>query len=139
MNIEAKQKMEVLSWEEEGFRPLISFGDWLVALLNWELRFDKASVGQVERHNETDEVFVLLQGHSIIFVVDDESAKVKDMEPGVVYNVTRSAWHSVIGDRSAKWLIVESNTTSQENSDFRPLNEQELRSLESQYPKWLLA
>ena len=61
--------LEVLSWAETGYRPLVFSADWQVALLNWEPIFDLANVGEIERHNQTDEVFVLVRGRAALFVV----------------------------------------------------------------------
>jgi mannose-6-phosphate isomerase-like protein (cupin superfamily) len=105
--------------------------------MNWESRFDLTSIGKVERHNETDEVFVLLKGRSILFICDQEGIQAIDMQPGVLYNVTRATWHNVIGTRGTRWLIVESNDTSEENSDYRDLENDELAALRSQFPSWL--
>ena len=130
-------KVEVLDWEGQGFRPLVKFGNWLVALMNWEQRFDLAGVGDVERHTGTDEVFVLTHGRSVLFIATENEIQAFDMEPGVVYNVTKGTWHSVIGTKETTWLIVESNDTSSENTDHRHLDETELDALRKQYPSWL--
>lgn len=130
-------KVEVLDWKGQGFRPLVKFGNWLVALMNWEQRFDLARVGDVERHTETDEVFVLTHGRSVLFIVTEDKIQAFDMEPGLVYNVTKGTWHSVIGTKETTWLIVESNDTSSKNTDHRLLNETELDALRKQYPSWL--
>ncbi|MGB7118075.1 MAG: hypothetical protein WBD56_18215 [Anaerolineales bacterium] len=130
-------QIEVHNWEGEGYKPLVSHRDWLVALMNWESRFDLSGIGKVERHNETDEVFVLQKGRGILFICNQGSIQAIDMQPGVLYNVTRGAWHNVIGTRETQWLIVESNDTSEENSDYRDLENDELAALRSQFPSWL--
>lgn len=137
MNDPARRPLEILSHDAEGIRSLVSFGDWLVAMLNWEPRFDLANVGQIERHNETDEVFVLLKGHGILFTVTEACIEVYDLRPGQVYNVTQGTWHSAICGADSKWLIIEANTTSVHNSDSRPLSPRERESLEAKYPAWL--
>ena len=105
--------------------------------MNWEPRFDITNVGKVERHNQTDEVFVLTHGRGLLFIDDDETILAFDMEPGRIYNVTSGTWHSVIGTRESSWLIVESNDTSKENTDYRDLSAEELETLREQYPDWL--
>jgi hypothetical protein len=131
------QQVEVLSWQGQGFRPLVEFESWIVALMNWEQRFDLTGIGDIERHNETDEVFVLSHGKSVLFVVVEDRLRAYDMEPGVIYNVTKGTWHSVIGNKDTTWLIVESSTTSRKNTDHRHLSEDEIKSLKEQYPSWL--
>jgi mannose-6-phosphate isomerase-like protein (cupin superfamily) len=133
----SNSKLEVLSWEGEGYHPLVISGDWLVALMNWEQRFHYTDVGKIERHNETDEVFVLLKGNSVLFVKTDQGLLVYDMQPGMLYNVGRGTWHNVIGSRDATWLIVEAKNTTIENSNYTALTEEDKTSLTSQYPEWL--
>jgi mannose-6-phosphate isomerase-like protein (cupin superfamily) len=133
----SSHRIDTFSWEGEGYRPFVSHRDWLVALMNWEPRFDPANVGRVERHNRTDEVFVLTHGHGLLFVDTDRAIQAIDMQPGMIYNVTSGTWHGVLGTQDASWLIVESSDTSPENSNYRQLNENELDALRRQYPVWL--
>lgn len=131
------EPLEIHKWNGEGFKPLIVYGEWLVALMNWEQRFDIGAVGKIERHNETDEVFVLIDGRSVLYVVEVPSIKLVDMEPSVLYNVPAGTWHNVVGTRETKWLIVENNNTSYNNTEFRQLNPKELDDLIAQFPEWL--
>ena len=130
-------KVEVLAWEGIGFRPLVQSGDWVVALMNWEKRFDLSGVGDIERHNETDEVFVLVRGRGLLFIAGDDGIQAFDMQPNQVYNVTKGTWHSVIGTKETSWLIVESSNTTAGNTNHRPLTNDELAVLAAQYPDWL--
>jgi mannose-6-phosphate isomerase-like protein (cupin superfamily) len=137
MNEPCVHKVELLKWEGLGFRPLVESGDWLVALMNWESRFDLTGIGDVERHNETDEVFVLVHGRSLLYIAGDEGIQAFDMQPNLVYNVTKGTWHSVIGTKDTTWLIVESRGTTSVNTNHRQLTEAELAVLTGQYPDWL--
>jgi len=105
--------------------------------MNWEPRFDPANVSKVERHNLTDEIFVLIHGRGVLFIDTDDTLQAIDMQPGVIYNITSGTWHGVLGTHAASWLIVESSDTSAENSDYRQLNEKELDTLRGQYAAWL--
>jgi hypothetical protein len=133
----AIHEVQLLSWEGIGFRPLVEFGGWTVALMNWEQRFDPSGVGDIERHNETNEVFVLTRGHSVLFIVNEAGLQAYDMKPNVLYNVTKGTWHSVIGGKDTTWLIVESQNTTSANTNHRQLTDSELASLKKQYPSWL--
>ena len=135
----SSHRIDTFRWEGQDYEPFVSHRGWLVALMNWAPRFDRANVGRVERHNQTDEVFVLTHGRGWLFVVTDNNFQAVDMEPGVICNVTRGTWHGVVGTRDASWLIVESSDTSADNSDYRQLDERELQALREQYPPWLTA
>jgi mannose-6-phosphate isomerase-like protein (cupin superfamily) len=131
-------KIEIQTWEGPGYRGLISFGDWLVALLNWEERFDPSGMGQIERHNQTDEVFTLIKGRCLLFIVGNGGVEAVDMEPGVLYNIPQDVWHNLLCSRDAALLIVESRNTSVESSEFRSLESEEKMALAALYPEWLV-
>lgn len=135
--LQPPHRVEVFHWEGQGYKPFVSHRGWLVALMNWEPRFDPANVGKVERHNLTDEVFVLTRGRGLLFVDTEDTLQAVDMQPGVIYNVTSGTWHGVLGTHDAAWLIVESSDTNEENSDYRQLSEKELADLRGQYPAWV--
>jgi mannose-6-phosphate isomerase-like protein (cupin superfamily) len=136
-NNQPPHRVDTFRWEGQGYQPLVSHRGWTVALMNMEPRFDPVNVGNVERHNLTDEIFVLMRGQGLIFVDTDEAIQAIDMQPGVIYNVASGTWHGVLGTQDAAWLIVESSDTDEENSNYRALTEIELDILRGQYPAWL--
>jgi mannose-6-phosphate isomerase-like protein (cupin superfamily) len=128
--------LEVLEWNQVGYQPLVFSHDWQVALLNWEQIFDLEKLGEVERHNQTDEVFVLLKGRALIFTVDDQGMQTEDMKPGVLYNVRQGVWHNLVSTRDASWVIVENRDTHLNDCDFRKLSPQELTQVKTNLPDW---
>jgi mannose-6-phosphate isomerase-like protein (cupin superfamily) len=128
--------LEVLEWNQVGYQPLVFSHDWQVALLNWEQIFDLEKLGEVERHNQTDEVFVLLKGRALIFTVDDQGMQTEDMKPGVLYNVHQGVWHNLVSTRDASWVIVENRDTHLNDCDFRKLSPQELTQVKTNLPDW---
>jgi len=135
--LQPPHRVDAFRWEGQGYQPFVSHRGWLVALMNWEPRFDPANVGKVERHNRTDEIFVLTRGRGVLFIDSDDTIHAIDMQPGVIYNVTSGTWHGVLGTEDTSWLIVESSDTNAENSDYRQLNEKELNTLRWLFPAWL--
>lgn len=138
-SLQPLHRVDIFHWEGQGYQPFVSHRGWLVALMNWEPRFDLGNVGKVERHNLSDEVFVLIGGRSLLFIDTDDGIHAVDMQPGFIYNVSAGTWHGVLGTRDAAWLIVESSDTNGENSDYRQLDENELDTLRGQYPAWLIS
>ena len=110
--------IEILGYTGEGYRPLVDFESWRVAFLRRNERF--ASLTGRERHLETDEVFVLLQGKATL-VVGEEMEEHK-MEKFKIYNVRRGVWHGIVYSKDARVLIVENHNTSDENSEKYFLN-----------------
>jgi mannose-6-phosphate isomerase-like protein (cupin superfamily) len=129
--------LEILDWTEVGYKPLVFGSGWQVALMNWEPLYDLENVGQIERHNHTDEVFVLLSGRAVMFVVSRAGVQVEDMRPGVIYNVRKGVWHNNLSTRDASWVIVENRDTHLNDNEFRQLTTEELAALKAQLPDWV--
>ncbi|NIN64422.1 MAG: hypothetical protein GTO63_06915, partial [Anaerolineae bacterium] len=60
--------LEVYSHKGHGFMPLVRFGGWRVAVLRYLDSLMPENIETMERHEETDEVFVLLEGRCILFI-----------------------------------------------------------------------
>jgi hypothetical protein len=128
--------LEIHTWDGTGFQPLVASHDWLVSILNWEPIFGLDKFGEVERHNNTDEVFVLTRGKALLFTSDDRVLRIEEMIPGAVYNVLRGTWHNMLATRDASWIIVENQGTDNSNSEFRQLSESERAQIIQKKPSW---
>ena len=71
----------------EGYRPLVDYGEWRVAILRYIDELEPENITFMERHNETDEVFVLLEGRCTLFVGEGEDIHAVEMEPHKLYNI----------------------------------------------------
>jgi ureidoglycolate hydrolase len=116
------QPLEISEYLGEGYQPLIDFGSWRVAILRWEPGSRPEKIEFMERHTQTDEVFILLEGWATLLIggnqekVDDIQAQV--MAGGKLYNVKQDTWHSVLLSRDASILIVENRDTDDSNSEY---------------------
>lgn len=109
----------VYEYTGEGYKPLVDFKTWRVAVINWAERFDRANFERLERHNETDEVFILLDGEATLVV--GEECRLVPMEKGKVYNISAGGWHHVIVDRErteTRLIVVENSDTCRDNTDY---------------------
>jgi hypothetical protein len=117
--------LEIREFTGFGYQPLIDFGAWRVAILRYIDDMIPARIDQVERHNETDEVFVLLEGQAVLFLGEGDKQVEKlhphVMEPKKMYNVKRGAWHCAVLSRDASILLVENCDTRTANSDYAAL------------------
>jgi len=117
-----KSLLEIKRYDGEGYRPLIDFGSWRVAVLRWLPGLEPENTDRMERHIQTDEVFVLLEGQASL-ILGGNSLKVdavrpQKMEPGYFYNVKQNVWHSVVLSRDATVLIVEERNTGVANTEY---------------------
>lgn len=118
--------IEIRDYTGEGYRPIIDYGAWRVAILRYHPELEPAAIHNMQRHDETDEVFVLLAGHCILFLGEgsDEILTVHaiNMQPFKAYNIKRGVWHTHTLDHNAMVLIVENQDTVDANSPTRSLN-----------------
>jgi hypothetical protein len=112
--------LEISDYAGAGYQPLIDYGQWRVAILRYIDELLPENIGKMQRHNETDEVFVLLSGRCILFLGEGDEAvgaiHAQDMQPLKLYNVRRGAWHTHTLDEAATVLIVENRDTTLANS-----------------------
>jgi len=117
--------LEIRDYTSEGYQPLIDFGAWRVAILRAIDELLPENLDAMQRHDETDEVFVLLAGRCILFLGEgDENVTAihaVDMEPLKLYNVKRGVWHTHTLSEDATVLIVENVDTTDANSPQIPL------------------
>ena len=118
--------LEIRDYDGAGFKPLVNFGNWRVAILRYmdELHADR--IDSMERHTETDEVFVLLCGRGTLILGGNGSkckgALSQPMVVGRIYNVKRLAWHTVLLSADASVLLMENHDTDAHNSEYDTLS-----------------
>jgi mannose-6-phosphate isomerase-like protein (cupin superfamily) len=111
----------------QGFQSLVFFEGWRVAILNYLNDIRPEYNNTMERHTETDEVFVLLKGRGVLIIggnaliVDDVFSQV--MEVGKIYNVRRNTWHTILLTPDASILLMENGDTGDENSEYLKISE----------------
>lgn len=111
--------LDILEHTGTEYRRLVNNAKWTVASLNWAPRFDEKNLVELERHNLTDEVFVLLYGKATLLV--GEGADRVEMEPLKHYNVRSGIWHHIIVSEDARVLVVENANTSKDNTEYLSL------------------
>lgn len=121
--------LEVRDYQGIGYQPLIDFGAWRVAILRYLDDIHPERNNSMERHTQTDEVFVLVQGQGML-ILGGNDANVNEidsqmLECGVIYNVKRNAWHTILLSRNAKVLLVENQDTGSHNSEYCQLSSEQ--------------
>ena len=111
--------LEILEYDEIGYAPVLNDRGFRVAVLNYHPELLMENILNFQKHKETDEIFVLLQGDCTLFVAEDETISTIHgikMEPWKIYNVKKGTYHTHTLSRDGKVLIVEADDTSDENS-----------------------
>ena len=111
--------LDVLETGGEGYRRIVNNAKWTLATLNYAERFDERNLSALERHNATDETFVLITGEATLLV--GPKAERVPMEPLKYYNVRAGVWHHILVTPGTRVLVGESADTSLANSDYLDL------------------
>lgn len=118
--------LEVRDYKGAGYQPLVDYGDWRVAILHYQDELQPERIDSMERHTETDEVFVLLIGQGVLIMggceAQVERIYPQMMERGKIYDVKRNAWHTILLSRDASVLLVENRDTGKHNSEITQLS-----------------
>ena len=111
---EDKYGIEIYEYNGKSYRSAMRFGTWQVAFLNHGKPFEEENFDKVERHNDSDEVFVLLEGKATL-IVGEELNRI-EMEPNKIYNIPEGVWHHIFTTEGTRVLIVENDDT--DNTEY---------------------
>ncbi len=124
------QKILEYAFEGEGLTRVFENEKWMVGIKNWKPMNDLSNINNLERHNETDELFILLQGQCTLLYANETENGLKieavPMEPLKVYNIPRSLWHNTVTEHHTKLILVEDSSTGSANSDNLDLTEEQI-------------
>ncbi len=110
---------------EQTYKPVLEFDGWIVAMLRHCKSVSSALFHRVERHQTSNEVFILTAGRADLIVFDGDaqptSGFVIPMELNVAYDIPRLVWHSVIMSPDGHIILIERSDTTDETTDYAEL------------------
>lgn len=128
-----KKYIDILQYEEEGYKPMIDFEKWRVAVLRYCEELEVQNLKTMQKHSQSDEVFVLLEGNCTLFSGEqgDNIGNVDAvaLEPLKMFNVKKGTWHTHTLDKNATVLIVENQNTCDDNSPTLPMTEEQIAAV----------
>ncbi len=125
--------LQIFSHEAPGYKPLVDFESWRVALLNSTPMYLPDGITYFDRHLETAEAFLLLSG-SCALLLAGRDGKPHDttctwLEEGRIYNVLPNTWHTLFMMPGSRLAIIENRNTSVDNSPRYYFSESEREEL----------
>ena len=127
------QKILEYAFEGEGMTRVFENAKWMVGIKNWKPMNDIANINCLERHNETDELFILLKGRCTLLFANETENGLKieavEMEPLKVYNIPRSLWHNTVTEHDTKLALIEDSSTGSANSDNLDLTAEQIQEI----------
>lgn len=114
--------IQILRHQAEGFSRLYENENWTVAWKTAAPSNCREAVTKLERHNRTDEIFILLSGNAVMMEGSVNAGVVttlteRRMEQGCIYLIPKGTWHNTWMEPGAVFAMVENADTSYENTD----------------------
>lgn len=119
--------LEVLEYEGIGYQPLLSCRGFRVAVLNYHPELLIENMTNFQKHDKTDEAFILLRGACTLFLAENETLEAihaVELEPCKIYNVKAGTYHTHTLSEDAMVLIVEADDTCDDNSPKILINDE---------------
>ena len=119
--------------KEEGYHPFLIRDGWQVAQLNYSKEQHIDNIKKIDKHHQTDEVFVLLKGKAVLILAEIEEDspifEVELMEPAVTYNIPQNCWHNIAMEAGSEVLIVEKSNTHLKDFSYQDLSPEKIVAL----------
>jgi ureidoglycolate hydrolase len=126
-------KLESYSYEGEALSRVYENEKWTVGIKNWKPANDPMLINSLERHHETDELFILLAGRGALVYVNESDGglalELVEMEPMRVYNISKNLWHNTITWKNTKLALIEDSSTGMVNSEQLQLQPEQIKQL----------
>lgn len=102
-----------------GFCPVVKNPQFLCAFITPSPMYAQGKITEMKRHNDTDEVFVLLSGKAVLLTRDDikEKCQVTKLSLGTVYTVKAGTWHYLAVSDDAKVFVTENGSIDPANTE----------------------
>ncbi|PJJ30281.1 cupin domain-containing protein [Lacrimispora celerecrescens] len=125
----------VYEFAGEGMQRVFENEKWTVGIKNWKPANDVTGIDCLERHNNTDELFVLVEGACTLIYANESKEGLEfgvvNMQPDKVYNIPATLWHNTITQKDTKMILIEDSNTSMNNSDILELDEGQIVKIRS--------
>ncbi len=126
--------VEIIDFPPEDYMPLKDYEQWRVAVLKACYNTCLPQIRWMQKHMETDEVFVLLQGSCTLLLGGcarvPGTVELIPMKRHSLYVVKKGFWHNHVLDEEGEVLIVENRNTSDANSPIHNLTPGEYGQLQ---------
>jgi ureidoglycolate hydrolase len=126
-------KIDSFEFSGEGMQRVYENAKWTVGIKNWKPANDISGIDCVERHNKTDELFVLIAGRCTLIYANEKGGGLEiealEMQANRVYNIPQSLWHNTVTQKDTKMILIEDSSTGMDNSDIRQLKADEIAAV----------
>ncbi len=114
--IEIKEKLN------SGFCKVYQNENFKAAYITRSDAYSYGRINEMKRHNNTDELFVLLAGAATMLILEDEKFVETQLKKDITYVVEKGTWHYLAVSADAKVFVCENADTNAENTDTKSVS-----------------
>lgn len=122
---------------QQTYQPVLDFHGWKIAMLRYFHVVAPETFYRVERHCNTNEVFILTAGQADLIVFDGSNHPtdgiVFPMRQHVAYDIQQSVWHHVVMSPDAHIVLFERSETGPETTEYQVLAADVVAGLRAQF------
>lgn len=122
--------IEISRCTSEGYSPLSIHDGWQVAYLTTVEQHQLDDLVNMEVHEQTDELFILLKGSAVLLSADyeeEQKFQAVGMEPFVMYNIPQGVWHNIAMAPDTLLLIAEKDGTHLNDVQYMPFSKEDVK------------
>ena len=123
--------IRIFHYDAEGLEKSYNNDNWLVGIKNYKPANNVLLMDSVERHLQTDELFIPLTGGNRVVTMeaDDLRMQIQVMQVGCIYCIPKGVWHNVVMPEYGKIILIEQSDTCMDNSEVLMLSEMQKTDL----------
>lgn len=131
------QPIEIADFPQTDYEPLIDYEGWRVAVLAYCENTTIDKIKTMQKHDETDEVFVLVRGKCALITggnaEEPGQPEFTSLQPHKAYTIKKGFWHEHVLDEEGIVLIIENSNTCDDNSPRVKLSAEQCKALKDKY------
>ena len=108
--------------KKAGFDTVIKNESFKCAFITLSPAYAFGTVEEMKRHNETDEIFILLNGSAVMLIYEGGIFTEYPLAKSAAYNVHAGTWHYLAVSEDALVFVTENANTDSTNSDIIKLD-----------------
>ncbi len=114
--------------EKAGFELIRSNKDFKYAFIRSDAQYSYGAVQILKRHNESDEVFVLLAGSATLLTREtkEDACVYTELKKGTAFCLEAGTWHYLAVSDDALVFVVENSQVSALNTDALDVSDEKL-------------
>ena len=104
---------------DSGFCPVVRNSQFICAFITPSPMYAPGKITDMKRHNDTDEVFVLLSGKAVLLTRDNinKECQATQLSPDTAYTVKAGTWHYLALSPDGKIFVTKSGSINPSNTD----------------------